>query len=121
MQIQVNTDRNIVGDESLAAHVRGVVEGALGRYSDHITRVEVHLADENSHKGGPNDKRCVMEARLEGRKPVVATHEAATARQAVDGAAEKLLAVIESTLGRLLDKKRSKAAPPTPESTFTEE
>lgn len=117
MQIQVNTDHNIVGDEALATHVRGVVEGALSRYSDHITRVEVHLTDENSHKSGQNDKRSVMEARLESRKPVAVTHEAATSRQAVDGAADKLAAMLESTLGRLRDQRRSKADPPPPGST----
>jgi hypothetical protein len=50
MQIQINTDRNIEGHETLAAQVRGVVKSALTRISDHITRVEVHLSDESSHK-----------------------------------------------------------------------
>jgi len=80
-----------------------VVEEALSRFSDQITRVEVHLSDENSHKSGQNDKRCLMEARLEGRRPTAVTHQAATLGQAVDGAADKLQKVIESTLGRLRD------------------
>ena len=46
MQIQVNTDHKIEGHEALAAQVRGVVKNALSRMSDHITRVEVHLSDE---------------------------------------------------------------------------
>ena len=42
MQIQVNTDHTIEGHgEALAARIRGVVENALSRVSDHITRVEV--------------------------------------------------------------------------------
>ena len=121
MQIQVNTDHNIAGDEALATHVRGVVEGALGRYSDHITRVEIHLTDENSHKSGGNDKRCVMEARLESRKPVAVTHEAATPHEAVDGAAHKLAAMLESTLGRLRDQRRSRADRPPPGSKVEED
>jgi len=121
MQIQINTDHNIVGDEALAAHVRGVVGGALSRYSDHITRVEVHLTDENSHKSGPNDKRCVLEARLENRKPIAVTHEAATAHQAVDGAADKLAAMIESALGRLRDQRRTRMEPPPTGSTVGED
>jgi len=50
MQVQINTDHNIEGREALAAYVSGVVEAALSRISDHITRVEVHLSDENSDK-----------------------------------------------------------------------
>lgn len=108
MQIQINTDHNIDGHEAHATQVSSVVESALNRYSDHITRVEVHLSDENSDKkGGEHDMRCVMEARLEGRQPIAVTHQGATVDQAVDGAADKLHRMIESTLGRLRDQRRS--------------
>jgi ribosome-associated translation inhibitor RaiA len=96
MQVQINTDHNIEGHEALAEQVRGVVERAVRRFSDHITRVEVHLSDQNSLKGGPDDKRCMMEARIEGRQPIAVTHQAATLDQAVDGAAEKLSSLVES-------------------------
>ncbi len=115
MQIQINTDRNIEGREALTAHVRGVVDSALDRFSDHITRVEVHLSDENSDKkGGTDDMRCVMEARLAGRQPIAATHQAATLDQAVDGAAGKLTRLIEGTLGQLHDQQRRRTDPPQP-------
>jgi ribosome-associated translation inhibitor RaiA len=101
MQIQMNTDGNIEGHEALATQVNSAVESALNRFSDHITRVEVHLSDENSDKkGGEHDMHCVMEARLEGRQPIAVTHQGATVDQAVDGAADKLHRLIESTLGR---------------------
>lgn len=103
MHIQVNTDRNIEGREELARRVKAIVEDALRRYSDRITRVEVHLSDENSDKGGEDDKRCMIEARLEGRSPTAVTHHAATVDQAVDGAADKLQRALERTLGRLRD------------------
>ena len=116
MQIQLNTDRNIEGHEALATRVSEEVESALKRFSDRITRVEVHLSDENSDKkGGNDDIRCVMEARLEGRQPVAVTHHAATLDQAVDGAADKLASLIESTLGRLRDQKRVRTEPTPPE------
>ena len=121
MQIQINTDRNIEGHEALTAHVSGIVENALSQISDHITRVEVHLSDESSHKNSLNDKRCVMEARLEGRQPVAVTHQAATLAQAVDGAADKLARLIESTLGRLHDQKNRRTDPPLPGQIITEE
>jgi hypothetical protein len=101
MQVQVNTDRNIQGSDALAAQAAAVVEGALGRFVDQVTRVEVHLRDENAGKGGGDHKRCLMEARLEGRQPTAVTHRAATVGAAMDGAAGKLARAIGSTLGRL--------------------
>jgi ribosome-associated translation inhibitor RaiA len=122
MQIQINTDRHIEGHEALAAQISGIVESALSRISDSITRVEVHLSDENSaKKGGNDDIRCVMEARLEGRQPSAVTHQAATVDQAVDGAAEKLTRMIESTLGQLRDQKRRRTDPPSPGAELPEE
>jgi hypothetical protein len=101
MQIQINTDRNIEIDETMEAPLRDTVEDALSRFSDHITRVEIHLSDESGDKNGQHDKRCMMEARLEGRQPIAITHQAATMDQAVNGAAEKLASATESILGRL--------------------
>jgi hypothetical protein len=43
MHVQVDTDRNVEGRDALAAHVSGTVEYALRRFSEHFTRVEVHL------------------------------------------------------------------------------
>jgi ribosome-associated translation inhibitor RaiA len=101
MQIQTNTDNNIEGRDALIAQVESTVESALGRFSDQITRVEVHLTDENSHKNGQNDKRCMMEARLEGRPPTAVTHASATLDQAISGAADKLKRAIDRSLGKL--------------------
>lgn len=114
MQIQLNTDRNIEGHEALATHVSSVVQDALSQFSDHITRVEVHLSDENGvakdRKSGQGDKRCMMEARLERFHPVAVTAYAASVQQAVDGAADKLARMIDSTLGRLHDHKHRRDA-----------
>jgi hypothetical protein len=101
MQIQVNTDNHITGREELATQVESIVQQHLRRFSGQITRVEVHLGDTNSHKGGSNDMRCMMEARLEGRPPTAATEQAATLMQAVRGAAHKLEAALDTPLGKL--------------------
>ncbi|WP_296447997.1 HPF/RaiA family ribosome-associated protein [Rhodoferax sp. UBA5149] len=108
MQIQINTDHHIEGHEALVAWATGEVKTALSRHSDHVTRVEVHLSDENGHKSGQNDKRCVMEARVQGRQPLAVTHHAENLKQAVTGASDKLTRLIASTLGRAA---RSEAAP----------
>jgi ribosome-associated translation inhibitor RaiA len=106
MQIQVNTDSSVAGHERLVAHVTEVVESALARFRERVSRVEVHLSDEDSHKNGQQDKRCMMEARVEGRQPTAVTHQAATLDQAVNGAADKLKRSLESTLERLRDQHR---------------
>lgn len=114
MQVQVHTDNNIKGDERLFEYVEGVVLEALDRFTAQITRVEVHLSDENSgEKFGTDDKRCVMEARLAGRKPLAVSHDAAKVELAVDGAAEKLKRALDSTFGRL--DKRHREPPPVVE------
>ena len=117
MQVQINTDHNIEGHEALAAQVSGVVESALSRFSDHITRVEVHLSDETSHKRGHNDKRCMMEARLESYHPLAVTAHADTLHQSIASAADKLARLVESTLGRLHDHKHRRDAPTPDEET----
>jgi ribosome-associated translation inhibitor RaiA len=114
LKIQINTDGNIEGDERLAAQVKRTVESALGRNSDHITRVEVHMSDVNSHKSGYDDKRCMMEASIKGHHPISVTDRAATMDQAVDGAADKLTSLIESTLGRQRHKRNRRTDPPPP-------
>ena len=111
MKIQVNTDSNIQGREALVAQVTASVEHALKRFQESVTRVEVHLSDQNGDKSGQQDKRCVMEARLEGRLPVVATDDAATTDQAVRGAADKLSRLIDSQLGRVASSGRSAVKP----------
>lgn len=111
MQIQINTDRNVQGYESAAASVRATVESALKRFSPHITRLDVHLGDENASKRGGDDKRCMMEARLEGHQPVAVTHHASTVVQAIDGAAEKMVHRLDRTLGRLHNHRGNGATP----------
>jgi ribosome-associated translation inhibitor RaiA len=102
MQIQINTDSNIEGDAELVQQIKAVVRNSLERFSEQITRVEIHLSDENSeNKFGTDDKRCLLETRLAGLQPISVSDQAATLEQAVDGAVEKLKRSLDSTLGRL--------------------
>ncbi|MGK2870982.1 MAG: HPF/RaiA family ribosome-associated protein [Alphaproteobacteria bacterium] len=101
MQIQINTDKNIEGGEDLSARVSTEIHTRLDRFSQHITRIEVHLSDEDADKSGGSDKRCLIEARLEDRQPEVASERAATLEGAYSGAAKKLQRALETTLGRL--------------------
>ena len=101
MQIQVNTDNHIEGGETLTSQVEATIEANLGRFREQLTRVEVFLHDENSHKSGTDDKKCVMEARPAGMKPVAVTSTAATIDEAIDSAAEKLEHLLDHTFGKL--------------------
>ncbi|HUF60312.1 MAG TPA: HPF/RaiA family ribosome-associated protein [Actinomycetota bacterium] len=101
MKVQINTDSNIEGHEEMTQQVEAALGAAVGRFIDQITRVEVHLSDLNSHKFGADDKRCLLEARLAGRRPTAVSHQAATVQEAIEGAADKLKNNLESTLGRL--------------------
>jgi ribosome-associated translation inhibitor RaiA len=122
LYIQINTDHNIEGHQALNAQVSGVVESALSRFSDDITRVEVHLSDVNSNKkGGDDDMRCMMEARIKGRQPIAITHQAATVDQVVDGAVDKLVNLIETTLGRQQHQERNRTDPLSPEEELPEQ
>jgi ribosomal subunit interface protein len=101
MQIQINSDHRITGSPQLAGRVQAIVRDALERYSDRITRVEVHLNDLNGVKGGTSDKRCLMEARIGGVGAISANHEAPSVELAIDGAMEKLERAVEHKLGRI--------------------
>lgn len=101
MLVQINTDRNIEGHEALARRVEDKVRAALDRYGDRLTRVEVHLGDENSDKkGGGADQRCTLEARPAGLRPIAVRHEAATLELAIDGALEKFRRALGSAFGK---------------------
>ncbi len=105
MQIQVHSDSQIHADESFIAKVREHLEDKLKRFDKRIMRLEVHFNDENSAgKKGDHDKRCQIEARLNGLKPLSATDHEATVMQALTGATRKLEAVIDSALGKLEDR-----------------
>jgi ribosome-associated translation inhibitor RaiA len=101
MIIQFNTDHTIKSRDSLTAEVEASVRSSLSHYQGRISRVEVHLSDENGDKGGGNDIRCVMEARPDGHQPVAVTQKADDLIDAINGASVKLKAALDHTFGRL--------------------
>jgi ribosome-associated translation inhibitor RaiA len=103
MQVQVRHDENLPGDRN--DQVRAIVEDVLGRYSDDITTVEIHLADEDGPKSAEGAIRCSIEVRVEGRKPTAVTHHASDIMTAVNQAAERMLHVLDSDLGRLREHR----------------
>ena len=106
MQININTDKTIQRSAGLDEHVETAVNAAIGRFGEHITRVEVHLSDENSQKSGDGGNRCLLEARVTGYQPIAVSNHGNNLHQAITGAADKLKRAIDSALGRLYDSKR---------------
>lgn len=100
MKIQINSDNQIAADEKLRATVEKLIESTLARAEGRLTRIEVHLSDVNSEKAGGADKRCLLEARPAGKKPVSVTHQAATVEDAVRGAAKKMQRLLRSSFGK---------------------
>lgn len=60
----------------------------------------MQLSDEDGNRPGGSDKNCLIEARLEGRQPGVASEPAATLEGAYSGAVRKLRRALETALGR---------------------
>lgn len=100
MQIQLNTDNHITGSTDLLERVQETLERQLRHVSETITRVEVHLNDVNSAKGGDADKRCMLEVRIAGAKPFSVEHRATTVDLAVEGAASQLARAIKTSLDK---------------------
>lgn len=117
MQIQINTDKTIDRHNGLDEHVDSVVKAAVARFGEQITRIEVHLSDDNSQKSADGGSRCMLEARVTNYQPIAVSDHAATLHQAISGAADKLKRALDSALGRLHDKQLHK----TPEIIETEE
>jgi hypothetical protein len=101
MIIQINTDKNISGNEKLEIYLKSTIDQGLSRISERISRVEVHLSDENAGKTGHNDQRCMLEARLENKQPIAVTSHGNTVEQAVGDALEKLKSLIERQVSSL--------------------
>ncbi len=101
MIIQFNTDKNINGTEEFTASYISQIEDELSKYSDQITRIEVHLSDEDGNNNGLNAMRCMIEARVEGRQPIAVTDQADTLDVAVSGALDKLTTSLKTIMGRL--------------------
>lgn len=101
MQIQVNTSNGIENKETLERWADTEIRQHFARFSADVTRVEIHLSDENHGKAGADDQCCVMEARLAHHQPLAVTHHGNTMDEAFRGATGKLKRVLDSTLGRL--------------------
>lgn len=101
MTLQFNTDKNLTLHDEFRNKLSTHLAEKLSRFSDHITRLEVHLSDDNGGKNGADNKKCLLEARVEGRPPIAVTAHANNYEQAVDGAIDKIKSSLNSVFGKL--------------------
>src|SRR5580700_6393237 len=106
MQVQINSDNNISMHGRLSDSIGAYINNLLQRFDPYLTRVEVHLSGENVEKSGPKHKRCVLEARAKRHPSLIVTNKAPDIEDAFSGAAAKMHRHLESTYGRLADKRR---------------
>ena len=102
MKVQVNTSNDIENKDALESWASDYLNEQLGRFDQDITSIEVQMTDENhAAKGGSIDKRCMMEARVNGRAPIAVTNYAPDQNLASRGAADKLAHALDHAFGKL--------------------
>lgn len=99
MKIQVNAGEFEVS-EPIEERVVEEVSSALKHFTEHITRVEVHLRDLNGPGKSGIDKRCTIEARLAGHDPLAIHEDSDQMYQAIRLAAKKLERAVRNKLER---------------------
>jgi fatty acid/phospholipid biosynthesis enzyme len=118
MQILLHSDPNTDGSVAMAEHLAAVVNDALRRFGERVTRVEAYLSDANSDaKSGADDIHCTMEARLVGLEPIVVKDHAGNAHQAIEGAVRKL----KRAVGSEIDKHDPRGHHVSPKLPFEDE
>ncbi len=101
MTIQFNTDKNLTLHEEFRNTLQDQLKEELNRFSENISRLEIHFSDQNGVKEGRHDKKCLIEARIEGRQPIAVTAVAANYELAIDGATDKLKSSLETIFGQM--------------------
>ena len=105
MHVEISTDNTINGNAGLIASLTAAIRHDLEHFQAHVTRVEAHLQDSNAGKSGPEDIECTLEVRLKGQRPVVTSAASETVEKATRAAAGKMKALLETTLGKLAERR----------------
>lgn len=114
MQFQFNSDSSVMGTENVAERIEAAVRAKLARFEDRLTRVEVHVSDENGRKGGADDKSCMIEARPRGGRAIGVTEQASK----VDDAARKAAHTLAQRLERHFGKAERHKHDPSPDKVI---
>lgn len=105
MQIQIHTN-GVQRSDAIIERVNREIAAAMDVFGEQVTRVEVHLHDDNGPKSGI-DKRCLLEIRLAGHQPMAVEHMAPDLYEAIAGAAGKAERAVKHKLERHEARKSS--------------
>ena len=101
MQILLHADPHTDSSQLMADHLKQVVQTAMTRFGERITRVEAHLSHIHSQAKSSDDGiHCTLEARLTGQDAIVVKHHAGNAHQAIEGAVRKLKRAVGSDIAK---------------------
>lgn len=99
MRVDVQSCSGIRNDRRLMNDLAKTVERDLHRYESRIRKVEVLILDDDE---SPDEKWCVVEARIAGWEPIAVRAHAGSFERAVHAGAEKL----DEVIGETLDTRR---------------
>ncbi len=100
MKIEVRHDHHVEANARLIDYIQTHLSGEFARHAERLTHLEVHLSDENAGKHGEHDKKCMIEARLAGLKPVAVTAKGDTIEKSLDCAVDKLHHLLDHQEGK---------------------
>jgi ribosomal subunit interface protein len=101
MNIQFNTGNNIDGSDRQRDYFSTLISEDLKRYDSQMTRLEVHLSDQDNSQHEKSEIKCTLEARLKNLNPIVVTNHGNSHEEAIKGATQKLKKSLDTVTGRL--------------------
>lgn len=108
MIITFNTDNNVQGGDAFIAPLRAILHQKFEKYMHKISKIKVHLTDENGSKKGVDDKRCLLEAHIDSMEPIVCMNVAATYEESLSGAIQHLKTSLNKKLEKLEDHNHTR-------------
>jgi ribosome-associated translation inhibitor RaiA len=101
MFIEFHSDSNVNATDETVAPFRDQINNSLSKYSHQVSSVQVHFSDENGKQGGQDDKRCMIEVRLDGMNPIAVTGRSSSLAQALKLAIDKMKTSLDTRRDRL--------------------
>lgn len=105
MEIQLNSSNEVEATSETTSWTEEEIRRSLRRFEPRLTRIEVHLSDNDGAKSGTLDKRCLIEARPKGLAPVAVSHDGDDIFAAITGAIGKLTTALDRQFGKLTGRK----------------
>lgn len=91
---------NLRTSAAIESTIHRKLDGVLRRFGTHMTALEVYFEDVNGPKRGGDDVRCMIEARVIGRRSLVVTARASDLYAAIDTASRRLESALSSVVQR---------------------